>query len=1385
MEALLRELWQLREIQELAQLMESGGGPALVTGLSPVHRAMTAAALRLRSGRPLLMLCADEGEARRQAADLRSLTGREPVLLTGRELHWRELAAVSRQWEYRRLEALYRIRQEESPVIVTTADALALRCIPPQVLDRCSFTLRSDGRYQVEELARRLTAAGYTRTEQVEGPGQFALRGGILDVYSPGAEAPVRCEFFDDEVDSLGFFDVATQRRTENCREALLLPAGEVLPLWRDGAAEETAERLETLAGRMKDKPVARQLRSDADLLRQGIVPNGSDRFLAAVYPELVTAMDYLPAGCLVCVSESGRTAEALYRIRQEESPVIVTTADALALRCIPPQVLDRCSFTLRSDGRYQVEELARRLTAAGYTRTEQVEGPGQFALRGGILDVYSPGAEAPVRCEFFDDEVDSLGFFDVATQRRTENCREALLLPAGEVLPLWRDGAAEETAERLETLAGRMKDKPVARQLRSDADLLRQGIVPNGSDRFLAAVYPELVTAMDYLPAGCLVCVSESGRTAEALKGWLGQLKADVTAAMDSGILCGPMAEAALPETEFARQLERFPVCQLESLPTSRYLLAPKALLQIDARQLSGYGGSLETAVTDLTHYLTGGCRVVVLCGGQVRARNLLELLEARRIPAVLDLEGERSPVRNVVLITLGTLSAGCEYPALQLAVLTEGQLTTPLAGKSKKTHPKRDSNQQKLQSYADLTPGDLVVHQHHGIGRFVGMIRMPTDGVEKDYIKIAYAGSDCLYVPATALDLVSKYIGAGEDTEHTRLNKLGGTEWAKTTHRAKAAAKDLAEGLIKLYAQRQREAGHAFSPDSPWQQEFEDAFDYTETDDQLQAIREIKADMEKPVPMDRLLCGDVGYGKTEVALRAVMKCILDGKQAAILVPTTVLAQQHYATAMNRFRSFPVTVEVLSRFRTPKQTKEILERAAQGKIDLLIGTHRLLAKNLVFKDLGLLVIDEEQRFGVTHKEKLRERVRQVDTLTLSATPIPRTLNMALSGIRDMSTIEEPPRDRQPVQTYVMEHEWPAVAEAIRRELNRGGQVYYLHNRMENIESTAGRLRQWLGEDVRLAIAHGKMSEQELSRVMQQMTDGEVQVLVCTTIIETGIDIPNVNTLIIEDADRLGLAQLHQIRGRIGRSSRRAYAYLTYRPGKVLTEVAGKRLSAIREYVDFGAGFRIAMRDLEIRGAGNLLGPEQSGYMMSVGYDMYLKLLNDAVLEQQGKGREIRPECSADLTVAAYIPERYVPSDRQRMDLYRRIAALRDNDAAADLIDELTDRYGDPPRPVTALLDVALLRAAAADTGVTDITQKGQTLLLSLGQRMDVPSLMAVCTLPAYRSRLLLSAGEHPKLTLHLKPGEEALDAAGHLVEALTLKRKEISGETPAEGGTL
>ena len=1060
----------------------------------------------------------------------------------------------------------------------------------------------------------------------------------------------------------------------------------------------------------------------------------------------------------------------ALYRLA--DSPVVVTTPDALVQRCIPPRVLERTAVTLAVGQQWDLNALTRRLAGAGYTRCDQVEGPGQFALRGGILDVFSPGMEQPVRCEFFDDEIDSLGIFDAATQRRVENRREALLLPAAEVLPGWEEHAAEDAAARLEAAVKRLARRQGTQALRdlltADAALLRQGVTPNGADRCMAAVYPEKTTALDYLPADALICVEDSGRTAEALRGWLWQLKEDVSAGMEAGFLAGELADFAASEPELALGLEKHPVVQLDGLTTGRQLLQPRDLLQLTAKQLSSYGGSLELACTDLTHYLTSGYRVMVLCGGEVRARNLRRMLADRKIPSAVDLSGEKSPEKGTVLIAVGALSAGCEYPEGRLAVLTEGQLTTPLSGRAKKPRPRRDSNQQKLQSYTDLTPGDLVVHAHHGIGRFVAMLRMPVDGVEKDYIKIAYAGQDVLYVPATSLDLVSKYIGPGEDNERTKLNKLGGTEWAKTTRKAKAAAKDLAEGLIRLYAQRQRLAGHAFSPDSPWQQEFEDAFPYTETDDQLQAIRDIKADMEQPRPMDRLLCGDVGYGKTEVALRAVMKCILDGKQAAILVPTTVLAQQHYATACGRFRDFPVKIEVLSRFTTAKEQKRILEAARTGNLDLLIGTHKLLQKNMEFKDLGLLVIDEEQRFGVTHKERLKEMSRQVDVLTLSATPIPRTLNMALSGLRDMSTIEEPPADRQPVQTYVLEHDWAILEDAMRKELARGGQIYYLHNRVETIDLTASRIQKLLGPEVRVVVGHGKMSEQELSSVMQAMVDGEADVLVCTTIIETGIDIPNVNTLIMEDADRLGLAQLHQIRGRIGRSTRRAYAYLTYQKGKILQETAAKRLAAIREYGEFGSGFKIAMRDLEIRGAGNLLGPEQSGYLMSVGYDLYLKLLEEAVLEERGEEKKIETECAADLTLNANIPERYVTSPEQRMDLYRRIAAIRTNDDASDLMDEMIDRYGEPPKPVLALLDVALLRAAAAKAGVSDITQKKDVLRFTLAV-FRPEALVQVCGLAKYKFRLTLSAGETPMLTLKLKPGADVLETALELVEDLKL----------------
>ena len=1179
MDAFLKTLQTLPEVAELVSRVENGGCPAVLTGTQPVQRACVGAAVAAGAGRPMVFLCADEREARQLAGDLQSLTGEMPVTLLAREWQFRPNAVSSREWERSRLAALHQMAAGNAPVVVATVDALLARTMPPHRLAELSMTLETGGRADLKELTDRLLQAGYSRCDQVEGVGQFALRGGILDVFSPLMEQPVRCEFFDDEIDSLGRFDPGTQRRTENVSSALLLPAAELLPELTPGGTARLAEELEKLAGKYARK-------------------------------------------------DSGHNA---------------------------------------------------------------------------------------------------------------------------------------------------------AQTLRADAERFRNGAGVAGLDRYLNLICPDAAGGADYLPPDAVVFLCEGGRIEQRVKNVLLQLHQDTETLMEAGLMVGDAAEVCLSGEALFARLADFPVVMLDALPTSRHPMKPRSLLAISARQLSSYGGSLETAVTDLEHYRNTGSAVLVLCGGEVRANNLLRLLEERNIPAVLDLKGAAMPAPGQLRITVGALSAGCEWPELKLAVLTEGQLTAPT---QKKLKLKKDSNRQKLQSFTDLSPGDLVVHVHHGIGRFVGIQRMPVDGVEKDYIKIDYAGGDCLYVPVTQLDLVSKYIGGGEEQERTRLNKLGGTEWAKQKTRARKAAKDLAAGLTKLYAERQRRPGFAFSPDSPWQTEFEEAFPYAETGDQLQAIADIKKDMEQPRPMDRLLCGDVGYGKTEVALRAAMKCILDGKQVALLVPTTVLAQQHYATAAARFRAFPVTVEVLSRFRTPKQVKDVLERVKDGRVDLLIGTHKLLGKGVQFKDLGLLIIDEEQRFGVTHKERLRQVARQVDTLTLSATPIPRTLNMAMSGIRDMSTIEQPPQDRQSVQTYVLEHDWGLLADAIRRELGRGGQVYYLHNRVDSIDATAARLRDLLGEDVAIETAHGKMAEGQLSDVMARMSEGEIDVLVCTTIIETGIDIPNVNTLIIEDADNMGLSQLHQLRGRIGRSPRRAYAYLTYRAGKVLTEVAAKRLTAIREYVEFGSGFKIAMRDLEIRGAGNLLGPEQSGYMMSVGYDMYLKLLNDAVLEQQGKTAPARVECSADITVAAYIPESYVPAARQRMDLYRRIAALRTPEDESELTDELLDRYGDVPPPVTALLRVALLRAAAMDCGVTDITQKGRQLVFSFDDRVDAAALLAVCTMAAYRSRAQLSAGAAPRLTLYMQPGEEPLAAAGALVEALRLHEtdtQQMNGAQPPE----
>ena len=1046
------------------------------------------------------------------------------------------------------------------------------------------------------------------------------------------------------------------------------------------------------------------------------------------------------------------------------ECPLLVCTVESILQRTIPKTLLTQAAQVVRMGERHDLGELAGTLAAAGYTRCEQVEGVGQFALRGGILDFFSPAHPKPVRVEFFGDEIDAMGLFDPDTQRRIENLGAAEILPAAEVLPQFTPGGYGGLLEGLDRLISQAKrrkgSETLVQTLEEDRERLSASTAFPAMDRYIALIYPVMATAADYFPEDAVVVLSESPRVAERGKSYLWQLGEDAKALMERGELAGELADFARTFEELTEVLADWPVCYLDAFTSSRYPQRPRTLLNLLTKQLPSYGASLETAVSDLAHYVSDGFRTVVLVSSEQRALNLQALLREQKMTTAVDFQLHELPGYGKAVIAVGGLTAGMEYPVGRFAVLTEGQ---SLLGKKRRSKPV--TNRQKLGSYADLSPGDLVVHEHHGVGRFLEMTKMTVDGVQKDYVKIAYAGADVLYVPATQLDLVSKYIGSGEDAQETRkLSRLGGTDWEKAKTRAKKAVKDLAKGLIQLYAERQRQPGFAFSPDSPWMKEFEDEFEYAETDDQLRCIAEIKQDMEQARPMDRLLCGDVGYGKTEVAFRAIMKCVLDGKQAAILVPTTVLARQHYLTAKQRFAKHPVEIDVVSRFRTQTQMKDTLRRLEQGGIDLLIGTHRLFQKDVKFKDLGLLVIDEEQRFGVQHKEKLKELSKQVDVLTLSATPIPRTLNMALSGIRDMSTLEEPPMDRQPVQTYVLEHDWGVLSDAMRRELERGGQVYYLHNRVETITRTAARIKEMLGEDVAVAVAHGKMSQEELNDVMTRMSDGEVDVLVCTTIIETGIDIANANTLIIEDADHMGLAQLHQIRGRVGRSTRRAYAYLTYRRGKVLTEVASKRLGAIREFAEFGSGFKIAMRDLEIRGAGNVLGPEQSGFLLSVGYDMYLKLLEEAVLEERGEKPERPTECAADLSVAASIPDRYVPSPEQRMDLYRRIAAIRSEADADDVMDELIDRYGDPPRTVNNLISVALLRADAARNGISQIDQKGANLNFYLDQ-FDLQRVSALCGLEKYRSRLLFSAGERPYLALRLKKGEDALKFGRRLVE--------------------
>lgn len=1054
-----------------------------------------------------------------------------------------------------------------------------------------------------------------------------------------------------------------------------------------------------------------------------------------------------------------------LSRILQGDYSAVVLSANAACQYTMPPSVLEKRSFLICAGDEINVSTLEEKLTLAGYARYDQVDGTSQFAVRGGIIDIFPPYLDEPVRIEMWGDNVDTISSFDIYTQRRSKSLDEISITPANEVL----FDSAEKLADQIEKVAKSLKGKAIkAREkLYDDCDKLRNGTTLNCLDKYLPLCY-ESKGIFDYFEGRLLVV--ESGRVKEKCQKQERLNLEDLKWFVEDGTLCKGLDKFGLDFSELTDMYAQNNAIYMDSLPRGSFDTPVKHLADFTVQSFNAWSGTLSQLKDELFGLVKGGYTVCIMAGTTRAGRALAEDIRDMGYDAVFFEKYPAQFQQKAVNVVTGTMMAGFQFSQIKFALLTHSK-----SSQSSKKH-KKASSKNAIHSLDELNVGDYIVHNIHGIGIFEGINALEINKVKKDYIKISYAKGDTLYVPVTQLDLVSKYIGPKEDTR-VKINRLGSPEWKKTKAKVRSSVKDMAKELIALYAKRMSTKGFAFSPDSDLQRDFELRFEYDETDDQLRCSEEIKHDMERTAPMDRLLCGDVGFGKTEVALRAVFKCIADGKQCAILVPTTVLAMQHFKTASKRFEPYAVNVEMISRFVTPSKQKDILKRLAEGNVDVLIGTHKLLGKSINFKDLGLLIVDEEQRFGVAQKEKIKEKFPRVDVLTLSATPIPRTLNMAMSGIRDMSLLEEAPGERQPVQTYVVEYDNEILVEAMEREINRGGQCYYLHNNVETIEHKAMAIKKAL-PDARVGIGHGKMTEEQLSTVWNQLLNGEIDILVCTTIIETGVDVPNCNTLIIENADRMGLAQLHQIRGRVGRSSRRAYAYFTFTRGKELTDIATRRLEAIREYTEFGSGFKIAMRDLEIRGAGSLLGNRQHGHMEAVGYDMYLKLLEEAVAMEKGELREEEleeKECLIDVSIDAHIPETYIISTSQRLAMYKRIANIKNDEDANDVYDELTDRFGAPPSAVWGLIEIALLRNSAIALNITDVVQRNGSLLF-YSPEVDIKT---VAILNAFmKGRVTLSAGKRPYIAVKLTPEESNLETLSETLKLMKQAKEHIKEQS-------
>ncbi|AOT73173.1 transcription-repair coupling factor [Geosporobacter ferrireducens] len=1078
----------------------------------------------------------------------------------------------------------------------------------------------------------------------------------------------------------------------------------------------------------------------------------------ACFFPAAETVFYHIDAHSHQLLEERMKT---LNKIANEEQCIVVASVESIMSRLMPKELFRERAQVIRYGESVSMEKLLWVFTQLGYERVTRVEAKGQFSIRGGIVDFYPVVTDMPYRIEFFDEEVDSIRTFDLENQLSVEKVKEVSITPIQEIL--LNEHNRERGIQKLKlALQGTMKklkgdrSRKLAEKIGEVVEQLESGSLPKGIENYIDFIFEETYLLTDYLQRNAFIFVDEPSRIKEKAQNKHKEFQETFKALLEKGEVLPEQGMIVADYEEILRSIEKKQSFVLSSLPKDNPDFQPKTIINFSTRMTQTFHGKIDLLAEEVKNLKIRGYKTILLCGTEDRRKRLLESLIELGIEGVRSGIGEEVLQPGQIIILAGSLTKGFEYYSDRFITITDNEIFG-VSKKKKQTAKRKDAR--PIKSFMDLSIGDYVVHENHGIGKYVGIEQLKVQGAKKDYLKMKYGDGDLLYVPIEQMDLVQKYIGADDGTP--KLNKLGGIEWKKTKARVKGAIEDMARDLIALYAVRKTLVGYAFAKDTPWQVQFEDMFPFEETQDQLRCIREVKDDMEKPAPMDRLLCGDVGYGKTEIAIRAAFKCVMEGKQVAFLVPTTILAQQHYNTFVQRFSQFPVSVEMLSRFRTEAQQEHIIESLRVGNIDIVIGTHRILSQDVQFKDIGLLIIDEEQRFGVKHKEALKQIRKNVDVLTLTATPIPRTLHMSLIGLRDMSVIEEPPEERYPVQTYVLEYQEEMIRDAILREISRGGQVYFVFNRVKGIQQMAGKLRKMLPE-IKLAVAHGQMSERELENVMIDFLAGEHDVLLCTTIIETGLDIANVNTIIIYDADKMGLSQLYQLRGRVGRSDRMAYSYLTYQKDKVLTEVAEKRLKAIKEFTEFGSGFKIAMRDLEIRGAGNLLGAEQHGHMAAIGYDLYCKLLEDTIHEMKGDEILKPVDTTIEINVNAFIPENYIENENYKLEVYKKIASIRDQQDVYDIEEELEDRFGTIPEAVRNLILIAYIKTLAQCCGVIQVSESETFVKLQFDEAHRVKPEMVAKILDQFGNRIHLHAGISPSIQLKY--------------EDFSLRLKEIQG---------